>query len=76
MPTDPEATAKPVTLSRFELPNRLIRNEETATDTYAQFVAEPFERGYGHTLGNSLRRVLLSSLEGAAITSVKIAGAQ
>ena len=76
MPTDPEANTKPVTLSRFELPNRLIRNEETATDTYAQFVAEPFERGYGHTLGNSLRRVLLSSLEGAAITSVKIAGAQ
>ena len=65
-----------ITLARFELPNRLVRNEETATDTYAQFVAEPFERGYGHTIGNSLRRVLLSSLEGASITSVRIAGVQ
>ena len=65
-----------VKLARFELPNRLVRNEETATDTYAQFIAEPFERGYGHTIGNSLRRVLLSSLEGAAITSVRIAGVQ
>ena len=65
-----------VKLSRFEIPNRLVRNEDTATDTYAQFSAEPFERGYGHTLGNSLRRVLLSSLEGAAITSVRIAGVQ
>jgi DNA-directed RNA polymerase subunit alpha len=65
-----------VKLARFELPSRLVRNEETATDTYAQFVAEPFERGYGHTIGNSLRRVLLSSLEGAAITSVRISGVQ
>ncbi len=64
------------TLGRFELPNRLIRNEDTASEFYAQFVAEPFERGYGHTIGNSLRRVLLSSLEGASITSVKIAGVQ
>jgi DNA-directed RNA polymerase subunit alpha len=63
-------------LARFELPNRLVRNEESASDIYAQFLAEPFERGYGHTLGNSLRRVLLSSLEGAAITSVRIAGVQ
>ncbi len=65
-----------VRLARFEMPNRLVRNEATATETYAQFVAEPFDRGYGHTLGNSLRRVLLSSLEGAAITSVKIRGAE
>ncbi|QQL43774.1 DNA-directed RNA polymerase subunit alpha [Sulfuriroseicoccus oceanibius] len=64
------------TLARFELPNRLVKNEDTATDTFATFVAEPFESGFGHTIGNSLRRVLLSSLEGAAITSVKIAGAQ
>ena len=71
-----EPTMSTTTLSRFEIPNRLVRNEETATDTYAQFVAEPFERGYGHTLGNSLRRVLLGSLEGAAITSVRIAGVQ
>jgi DNA-directed RNA polymerase subunit alpha len=65
-----------VRLARFEMPNRLTRNEATATDTYAQFVAEPFDRGYGHTLGNSIRRVLLSSLEGASITSVKIRGAE
>ena len=71
-----ETNMSAVKLARFELPNRLVRNEETATDTYAQFIAEPFERGYGHTIGNSLRRVLLSSLEGAAITSVRIAGVQ
>jgi DNA-directed RNA polymerase subunit alpha len=58
------------------MPKRLMKDETTATDTYAKFTAEPFETGYGHTIGNSLRRVLLSSLEGAAITSVKIDGAQ
>ncbi|MDW7979834.1 MAG: DNA-directed RNA polymerase subunit alpha, partial [Verrucomicrobiales bacterium] len=56
------------------MPKRLIKDEATATGTYAKFIAEPFEPGYGHTIGNSLRRVLLSSLEGAAITSVKIDG--
>ncbi len=65
-----------IKLGRFELPNRLIKDDKTATDTYARFVAEPFEAGFGHTIGNSLRRVLLSSLEGAAITAVKIAGVQ
>ncbi len=65
----------PVRLGRFEMPKRLTKDEETATDKYAKFVAEPFETGYGHTIGNSLRRVLLSSLEGASITSVKIDGA-
>ncbi len=65
----------PVRLGRFEMPKSLVRDEATATDTYAKFTAEPFEAGYGHTIGNSLRRVLLSSLEGAAITSVKIDGA-
>jgi len=49
--------------------------KEDSTETYAKFIAEPFDAGYGHTIGNSLRRVLLSSLEGAAITSVKIEGA-
>lgn len=57
------------------MPKRLQKDESSATPTYARFVAEPFETGYGHTIGNSLRRVLLSSLEGAAITSVKIDGA-
>ncbi|PTY01293.1 DNA-directed RNA polymerase subunit alpha [Verrucomicrobia bacterium LW23] len=66
----------PIRLGRFEMPNRLAKIEESATPVYAKFIAEPFEMGYGHTLGNSLRRVLLSSLEGAAIASAKIEGAQ
>ena len=57
------------------MPKRLTKEDSTATETYAKFVAEPFETGYGHTIGNSLRRVLLSSLEGAAISSLKIDGA-
>src|SRR4026209_2823362 len=65
----------PVRLGRFEMPKRLQKDDSTATPTYAKFIAEPFETGYGHTIGNSLRRVLLSSLEGAAISSVKIDGA-
>jgi len=65
----------PIRLGRFEMPKRLAKEESTATDTYAKFIAEPFETGYGHTIGNSLRRVLLSSLEGLAITSVRIEGA-
>lgn len=58
----------------FQLPKRLECDESTYTDTYGKFSAAPFERGYGVTLGNSLRRVLLSSIEGSAITSVKIEG--
>src|SRR6267378_1819605 len=65
----------PVRLGRFEMPKRLTKEDSTATETFARFIAEPFETGYGHTIGNSLRRVLLSSLEGAAITSIKIDGA-
>ena len=57
------------------MPKRLTRDDASATATYTKFVAEPFETGYGYTIGNSLRRVLLSSLEGAAITSIKIDGA-
>ena len=64
----------PVRLGRFEMPKRLSREDASATPTYAKFIAEPFEAGYGHTIGNSLRRLLLSSLEGAAITSIKIEG--
>jgi len=64
----------PIRLSRFEMPKRVVKDEGTATKCYARFTAEPFEIGYGTTLGNSLRRVLLSSIEGAAITAVKIAG--
>src|ERR1700742_4317609 len=65
----------PVRLGRFEMPKRLSKEEQGATETYAKFIAEPFETGYGHTVGNSLRRVLLSSLEGASISSIKIDGA-
>ena len=65
----------PVRLGRFEMPKRLQKDDATTTETYAKFVADPFETGYGHTIGNSLRRVLLSSLEGAAITSMKVDGA-
>src|SRR5467141_2917471 len=65
-----------VRLGRFEMPKSLVKDEATSTETYAKFVAEPFEAGYGHTIGNSLRRVLLSSLEGAAITTARITGAQ
>jgi DNA-directed RNA polymerase subunit alpha len=57
------------------MPKRLQKEDSSATGTYAKFVADPFETGYGHTVGNSLRRVLLSSLEGAAITSIKVDGA-
>jgi DNA-directed RNA polymerase subunit alpha len=56
------------------MPKAIVVDEATMTDTYAKFTAQPFQRGYGHTLGNSLRRVLLSSLEGAAICSVRIDG--
>ncbi len=65
----------PRRLARFEMPKRIVKDEVEATSTYAKFIAEPFEAGYGRTIGNSLRRVLLSSLEGAAISSVRIEGA-
>lgn len=55
--------------------HKLVLDEKTSTPFYGCFTAGPFERGYGHTIGNSLRRVLLSSLDGAAITSVKVTGA-
>jgi DNA-directed RNA polymerase subunit alpha len=58
----------------FEMPSKVECDEATYSSTYGKFMAEPFERGYGTTIGNSLRRVLLSSLEGAAITSVRIEG--
>jgi DNA-directed RNA polymerase subunit alpha len=58
----------------FQKPKRLACNLDTLTDKYGQFYAQPFERGFGTTIGNGLRRVLLSSIEGAAITAVKIEG--
>jgi len=58
----------------LELPTRVTSDETVSTPTYGRFAVEPFERGFGTTVGNSLRRILLSSLEGAAVVSVKIAG--
>lgn len=58
----------------FQKPKRLICDLETLSPTYGQFQAQPFERGFGTTIGNALRRVLLSSIEGAAITAIKIEG--
>src|ERR1700681_725756 len=66
----------PARLGRFEMPKSLTKDEASATETYAKFIAEPFEAGDGQIVGNSLRRALLSSLEGAAITSIRITGAQ
>ena len=63
-----------IALRSFEIPKKLECDEDSLTENYGKFLAEPFERGYGVTIGNSLRRVLLSSLEGAAVTSVKIDG--
>ncbi len=60
----------------LELPSRVDADRETYTSTYGCFTAEPFERGFGHTLANSLRRILLSSLEGSAISRVKIGSVQ
>jgi DNA-directed RNA polymerase subunit alpha len=59
----------------LELPSRVVRDEHISTETFGKFTAEPFERGFGTTVGNSLRRILLSSLEGAAVTHVRIKGA-
>jgi len=58
----------------FEMPKRLEAEQSSLTPTFGKFVAEPFERGYGTTIGNALRRVLISSIEGAAVTNIKIDG--
>ena len=58
----------------LELPGAVTADPKTLSSTYGKFTAEPFERGFGTTVGNSLRRVLLSSLEGSAVTQIKLAG--
>ena len=60
----------------LELPSLVTAERSTLSATYGKFVAEPFERGFGVTVGNSLRRILLSSLEGSAVTQIKLHGAQ
>ena len=62
------------TWAGFQKPKRIESDRDTQSDTYGRFVAEPFERGFGVTIGNALRRILLSSLPGAAVTAVKIQG--
>lgn len=59
----------------FQLPDKIRFDEETLTDTYGKLIAEPLDRGFGTTIGNALRRVLLSSIEGTAVTAMKIQGA-
>lgn len=63
-----------VKYGKFEMPSKISVENETATSTHARFVAEPFERGFGHTIGNALRRMMLTSLESPAIVSVRIEG--
>ncbi len=63
-----------VKYGRFEMPQEIVVDEETATSTFARFIAEPFERGFGHTLGNSLRRLMSTSLEAPAVIGVRIEG--
>ncbi|MGQ0552145.1 MAG: DNA-directed RNA polymerase subunit alpha [Planctomycetota bacterium] len=60
----------------FELPSNVVVDRDSLTDTYARFTIEPFEKGFGHTIGNGLRRVLLSSIEGTAVTAVRLEGVQ
>src|SRR2546422_3561439 len=60
----------------FQVPTKVEVDKESLTATYGRFAAEPFERGFGTTVGNSLRRILLSSLEGAAVTHIRLKGAE
>lgn len=63
-----------VKYGKFEMPQKITLDEASATSTYARFIAEPFERGFGHTVGNSMRRMMLSALEAPAIISLRIEG--
>src|SRR6201988_182016 len=60
----------------LELPSQVVCDVKSLSSTYCKFTAEPFERGFGVTIGNSLRRILLSSLEGSAVTRIKVQGVQ
>ena len=64
-----------IRLGRFEMPKRVVKDDAESSANFGRYFAEPFEAGYGRTIGNSLRRVLLSSLEGAAISAMKLEGA-
>src|SRR6478672_2406773 len=58
----------------LKMPRELVAEKDTLTESYGRFVAEPLERGFGTTIGNSLRRILLSSIQGAAVTAIRIEG--
>lgn len=64
----------PVKYGKFEMPEKIKLDEATQTPTFARFIVEPFERGFGHTVGNALRRIMLASLEAPAIVSIRIEG--
>lgn len=64
-----------MSLNELVLPQKIQLEEKTSTDFYGKFTAEPYESGYGHTVGNSLRRILLSGMEGAAVSAIRVAGA-
>jgi DNA-directed RNA polymerase subunit alpha len=64
----------PVKYGKFEMPEKIKLDEASQTATFARFIVEPFERGFGHTIGNTLRRIMLASLEAPAILSVRIEG--
>ena len=64
----------PVKYGKFEMPDKIKLDEASQTSTFARFVIEPFERGFGHTIGNALRRMMLASLEAPAILSVRMEG--
>ncbi len=66
----------PIRLNRFKMPKYVLKDSATATPKYGEYTAEPFEIGYARTIGNSLRRVLLSSIEGVAVSAVRIQGAE
>src|SRR5438045_9299782 len=70
----PRGRDKHMLWKRFRKPKRLAVDAETLTETYGKFSAQPFERGFGTTIGNALRRTLLSSIEGAAVTAIRIEG--
>src|SRR5438876_7037436 len=74
--TPPKEASMRIRWRGLELPNRVVADRATLTDTYGKFSVEPFERGFGVTVGNSLRRILLSSLEGSAVARIKIQNVQ
>lgn len=74
MASNQENQDQAVKYGKFEMPSKISFDSKKSTNTYARFIAEPFERGFGHTIGNSLRRMMLTSLEAPAVVSMRIQG--